>query len=297
MRSYLVGAAVVAAGVVAAAQAPAPPASSPSFEVATIKPADPSSQGQFVRRQPGGRMSTSNMPLRELVRFAYAVQDFQLDGVPAWASNERYDINAKAEGDLPPMPPGSESDPMILMFRSLLAERFQLKVHRETRDMPVYALIRLRAERLGPGLEPSKLDCQAIVSAAQAAARAGGPPPQPPPPDEKGRPSCGIRGGFGTLAGNGFAMAQLVNTLAQLVRRTVVDRTGLTGPWAFDLKFAMDANQMPFAPPPGVQLPPIDPDAPSIFTAVEEQLGLKLESTRGPVDMVIVDRLERPTLD
>jgi len=92
-------------------------------------------------------------------------------------------------------------------------------------------------------------------------------------------------------------MAQLVNTLAQLVRRTVVDRTGLTGPWAFDLKFALDPSQMPFAPPPGAQLPPIEPDAPSINTAVEEQLGLKLESTRGPVDMVIVDRLGRPIPD
>ena len=163
--------------------------------------------------------------------------------------------------------------------------------------MPIYALTRLRTDRLGPRLEQSALDCQAIITSAQAAARAGGPAPQPPPPDASGRPTCGIRGGFGTLAGNGFPMAQLVNTLAQLVRRTVIDRTGLTGPWAFDLKFAMDANQMPFAAPPGAQIPPIDPDAPSIYTAVEEQLGLKLESTRGPVDMVIVDRLERPTTD
>ena len=294
MRSHLVAGAVIAASITAGAQAPD---KLPTFEAATIKPTDPNAQGQFFRRQPGGRFSTSNMPVRELVRFAYGVQDFQLDGVPAWASTERYDITAKAEGDPPPMPPGSASDPMILMFRSLLEERFQLKVHRETRELPVYALTRLRADRLGPNLEPSTLDCQAIVTAAQTAARAGGAPPQPPPPDEKGRPPCGIRGGFGVLAGNGFPIAQLVNTLAQIVRRTVVDRTGLTGPWAFDMKFAMDPNQLPFAPPPGTQLPPIDPDAPSIYTALEEQLGLKLESTRGPVDMVIVDRLERPTPD
>jgi uncharacterized protein (TIGR03435 family) len=294
MRTYLVGAALVAASVTAGAQAPGP---LPAFEAATIKPSDPASQGQFIRRQPGGRFSTSNMPVRELVRFAYGVQDFQLDGVPAWAAGERFDINAKAAGDPPPMPPGSDSDPMMLMFRSLLADRFQLQVHRETRELPIYALTRVRADRLGPRLEQSTLDCQAIVTAAQAAARAGGAPPQPPPPDASGRPSCGIRGGFGTLAGNGFPIAQLVNTLSQLVRRTVVDRTGLTGPWAFDLKFAMDANQMPFAAPPGVQLPPIDPDAPSIYTAVEEQLGLKLESTRGPVDILIVDRLERPIPD
>ena len=120
MRRYLVGVAVVAAGIVAAAQAPE---KLPSFEAATIKPSDPASQGQYIRRQPGGRFSTSNMPVRELVRFAYGVQDFQLDGLPAWASGERYDITAKAEGDPPPMPPGSDSDPLILMLRSLLTER------------------------------------------------------------------------------------------------------------------------------------------------------------------------------
>src|SRR4029079_2668597 len=128
MRSYLAVAAVISAGIVAGAQAPA---LGPTFEAATVKPSDPGAQGQFCRRQPGGRFSTSNMPVRELVRSAYGVHDFQLDGVPAWASSERYDVTAKAEGDPPPMPPGSEADPMVLMFRSLLAERFQLKVHRE----------------------------------------------------------------------------------------------------------------------------------------------------------------------
>lgn len=308
MRSSLVVMAVVAAGIVASAH-PATagrgalsavegqgPEKLPSFEVATIKPSDPAAQGQSIRNQPGGRFSTTNMPLRELVRFAFAVQDFQLDGLPAWAANERYDITAKAANDLPPALPGA-TNPMVQMFRSLLIERFKLATHNETRDMPIYALVRLRPDRLGPRLEQSTLDCQAIITAAQAAARAGGPAPTPPPPDEKGRPSCGIRGGFGTLTGNGFPIGQLVNTLSQLVKRTVVDRTGLTGVWAFDLKFAMDPAQLPFAPPPGERPPAPDPDSPSIFAAVEEQLGLKLESTRGPVDMVIVDRLERPTVD
>ncbi len=130
----------------------------------------------------------------------------------------------------------------------------------------------------------------------QAAARAGGPAPSPPPPDASGRPTCGIRGGFGSLAGNGFPLNQLSATLSQLVRRTVIDRTGLSGTWAFDLKFAPDPNALPPGGlPPGVQPPVADPDSPSIFTAVEEQLGLKLESTRGPVEMLVVDRLERPT--
>ena len=275
------------------AQAPAPP---PAFEAATIKPSDPTRPERFIRRQPGGRFSTTNMPVRELVRFAYQMQDFQLDNVPSWASTETYDIVAKAEGDPPPSAPGTV-DSMTLMLRTLLAERFQLKVHDEKKELPVYALVRLRPDRLGPRLEPSTLDCQAMMNASQAAARAGGPAP-PPPPDASGRPSCGIRGGFGTLAGNGFPVAQLSNTLAQIVRRTVIDRTGLTGAWAFDLKFAPDVNSLPPGGlPPGAQLPTVDPDSPSIFTAVEEQLGLKLESTRAPVDVLVVDRLERPTPD
>ena len=293
MNRYLVVAAVVAGGVVAAAQAPE---KMPSFEVATIKPSDPAAQGQFIRNQPGGRFSTTNMPLRDLVRFAFSVQDFQLDGLPPWASSERYDINAKAAGDVPPGLPGVEN-PMVQMLRSLLVERFKLASHHETKDMPIYALVRVRPDRLGAHLEPSTVDCDKLMAERLAAARAGGPPPAPPEPDVKGRPTCGIRGGFGTLTGSGFPIGQLVNTLAQIVRRTVVDRTGLTGAWAFDVKFAQDINQLPGPLPAGVQPPVPDPDSPSIFSAVEEQLGLKLESTRGPVEMVIVDRLEHPVPD
>lgn len=266
----------------------------PTFEAASVKPADPAAQGRFIRRQPGGRFSTQGMPVREIVRFAYQVQDFQLEGMPSWAATESYDIIAKAEGDPPPSPPGTV-DSMMLMLRSLLQERFKLATHTERKELPVYALVRLRPDQLGPRLEPSTGDCQAMVAGAQAAARAGG---AAPPPDVNGRPACGIRGGFGTLAGNGFPMGPLVNTLAQIVRRTVVDRTGLEGPWAFDLKFAPDPNQLPAgALPPGQALPAVDPDSPSIFTAVEEQLGLRLESTRAPVDVLVIDRLERPTPD
>ena len=285
----------IAAIAVLHAQAPAP---APAFEAATIKPSDPTTPGQFVRRQPGGRFSTSNMPLRELVRFAYQVQDFQLEGVPAWASTERYDIIAKAEGDPPPVLPGTGPDQLMLMLRTLLAERFQLKLHNETKEMPIYALVRLRPDRLGPRLEQSTVDCVTLIQSMQAAARAGGPAPTPPPPDASGRPTCGIRGGFGSLAGNGFPLNQLSATLSQMVRRTVIDRTGLSGTWAFDLKFTPDAGQLPpGASPNGPDAPVIDPNGPSIFTAVQEQLGLKLDATRGPVEMLIVDRLERPTPD
>jgi uncharacterized protein (TIGR03435 family) len=295
----VVAACLMAAGVTGlSAQAPATaPEKLPTFEAASIKPSDPAAQGRNIRRQPGGRFTTSNMSARELVRFAYGVQDFQLDGVPAWAAKESWDIVAKADGDPPPVTPGTGTDPMILMLRSLLIERFKLVAHHETREMPIYALVQLRPDRRGPRLDRATIDCDKLVADAMAAARAGGAGPQPPPPDEKGRPTCGLRLGFGTLAGAGFPLKELANVLAQLVHRTVVDRTELPGTWSFDLKFAIDPNQLPFAPPPGQAPPPPDPDSPSIFGAVEEQLGLKLESTKGPVDMVIVDRLERPTPD
>ena len=284
--------AAIAAIAVLHAQAPAP-----AFEAATIKPSDPTTPGQFIRRHPGGRFSTSNMPLRELVRFAYQVQDFQLENIPAWASTERFDIVAKADGDPPPVLPGTGPDLLMLMLRTLLAERFQLKLHNETKEMPIYALVRLRPDRLGPRLEQSTVDCVTLIQSMQAAARVGGPAPTPPPPDASGRPTCGIRGGFGSLAGNGFPLNQLSATLSQLVRRTVIDRTGLSGTWAFDVKFAPDPNALPPGGLPGAQAPTADPDSPSIFTAVEEQLGLNLDATRGPVEMLVVDRLERPTPD
>src|SRR3954469_12090202 len=128
MKMFLVGAALVAAGIAPAAQAPE---KLPSFEAATIKPSDPASQGQYIRRQRGGRFSTSNMPVRELVRFAYGVQDFQLDGLPGWASTESYDVTAKAEGDPKPVLPGTGTDPMALMLRALLIDRFKLVAHNE----------------------------------------------------------------------------------------------------------------------------------------------------------------------
>ena len=309
VRTILIVVLGAVTGVIASAQPPADvrgtssgvqgqaPEKLPSFDAASIKPSDPSAQAQFIRRQPGGQWTSSNMPLRALVRVAYGVQDFQLDGLPAWAESEHYDIVAKAAGDPARVLPGTGTDPTTLMLRSLLIDRFKLVAHHETREMPIYALVRLRPDRLGAHLEPSKVDCDKLLADRLAAARSGGPPPQPPPPDANGRPTCGLNVGFGTMLGNGFPIGELANTLAAMVKRTVVDRTGLTGPWAFDMKFAVDPAQLPFAPPPGVQLPPTDPDAPSLVTALEEQLGLKLESTKGPVDMVIVDRLEHPTPD
>jgi uncharacterized protein (TIGR03435 family) len=180
-----------------------------------------------------------------------------------------------------------------MMVRSLLADRFQLAVREETREMPMYALIVNRADgQLGPQLTASTTDCQALMAAAR---RGGGPPPGPPLPGE--RPQCGMRAGFGELRGGGMGLAEVARFLSGQLQRVVEDRTGLTGTFDFDLTFTPD--QMPQGPPlPGAPpLPAADPNGPSIFTAVQEQLGLKLESVRGPVRVLVVERIERPTPD
>ena len=261
-----------------------------SFEVASIK-LNKSGEG-FIRMQiqPGGRFTATNITLRELVRAAYQLQNFQVLGLPKWSESERYDILAKAEGELPQGPPTGAPGPLQLMMRSLLVERFNLKVHQEKQELPIYALVLARDDRkTGARLVASTTDCAAMV----AARRGGGPPPQFVPGQ---RMPCGMRMGPGQLSAGAMTLTQFGNGIAQMVGRVVQDRTGLTGNFDIDLEWTPD--RMPQGtPPPGVELPPVDPNGPSIFTAIQEQLGLKLESTRGPVDVLVVDSVEQPTPD
>jgi uncharacterized protein (TIGR03435 family) len=175
------------------------------------------------------------------------------------------------------------------MIRALLAERFKLTVHNETKDLPIYALVMARSDgRLGPELHRSETDCAALM----AAGRGRGAPPAPPQP---GAPMpCGVRIGPGNLAAGGAALSQVASSLSMFVGRVVLDRTGLTG--AFDINLTWTPDQMPQRPPGAPDLP-IDPNGPSIFTAVQEQLGLKLDSARGPVEMLVIDRAEHPVED
>jgi uncharacterized protein (TIGR03435 family) len=291
MKKLLVLAFVLLEALNIAAQSPAPATDGPRFEVASVKPNTSGDQRVMVNMQPGGRYTATNVPLRFLIQNAYRLQPFQLVGGPDWIGTERFDISAKAEGEFPPPTPGGPPSPAQLMMRALLEERFHLTVHQETREMPIYALTVARADgKLGTQLRLSTVDCAAL-----GAARRGGPPPSPPPPGE--RPRCGIRMAPGQVAGGGFPLSQLANTLSQSLQRVVVDRTGLAGNFDFDLTWTPD--QMPSGPPPpgAPPLPAIDPNGASIFTAVQEQLGLKLESTRGPVDVLVIDRVERPTPD
>jgi len=258
------------------------------FEAASIKPSDTTNPGAAIRRQPGGRFSTVNAPARVLILFAYQIQNFQLVDAPGWVGSDRFDIVAKMNGDPPAIIPGSGADHMMLAMRTLLADRFKLKVHHETRQLDIYALtMATPGGKPGPALKPAAGDC----SPAAFGGRAGGPPPGGAPP-----PVCGMQQRFGQIRFGGFPLSLFATGISNQVGRFVVDRTGLTGNWDFELTFAAPPPPVG-ALPPGVTPPTPDPDLPDLFTAVREQLGLKLESTKGPVDVLVVDDIQQPTPD
>jgi uncharacterized protein (TIGR03435 family) len=291
LKSRLLGAvgivAVVGgiAGLRAVQQAP----DSPVFTVASIKPNASGAPGQLNQIFPGGRYTATNLSLLALIRVAYRLQSFQLVGAPSWLGTEHFDIVAKADGDLFPSDMASSAPrPLELALRKLLADRFQLVAHMETRQLPIYALVLSRADgRLGPKLTRSSTDCAALVEAARAGATR-------PPPAPGQAPPCGAAMGRGRLFEDSISLSLLPSLLAPSLDRMIVDRTGLTGAFNLDLTWQPD---QPLPGSPGADAAAADPNAPSIFTALQEQLGLKLESTRGPVDVLVIDHVDHPTED
>jgi uncharacterized protein (TIGR03435 family) len=272
----------------------------PQFEVASVKLNTSGDLRRGLGPAPGGRFSAINAPLRELIAFAYGVPNaranLQIVGGPAWVDSERFNVEAVAPGGTIPQ---GQAGPML---REVLVDRFKLQVHQESREVPVYHLVMDRADnRLGSRLRPSTIDC-----AARRAARARGTPPPaqpgpaaeapPRPPADPAtiRPTCGLRQAPGRLAGDAVPMSQLVEALAPMAGRIIVDRTGLGGYFDIDLEWSVDAR----APRPN-DAPEVvvDRDAPGLFTAVREQLGLRIENARGPVDVVVIDAIERLTPD
>ena len=287
MKATLLAIAAIASTLATAAQSPAPPANS-KFEVASIKRNRDGGPVAGLRRFPGGRFEATNIQLASLISFAYQLQPFELIGGPPWLMDDRWNVMARIDGDPPPMPPG-QIDAMMIATQALLADRFKLVVRREMREVPVYQLVRAnRDERLGKGMRPSTVDCLAIQRAADEAAKGGPPAPNPNTAD---RVVCGMRVAVGRVQFGGRPLTTLTNALTAITQRRVVDRTGLTGDWEFDISFT------PPAPPPGVDLPPPDPDAASLFTVLQEQLGLKLEAARLPMPVMVVDRVEQPVED
>ena len=258
------------------AQSPAPVPR--RFEAASIKVNNSGQLRTDARVFPSGRVELTNRTLKVLIQTAYLLPDFRIAGGPDWLNRTRFDIAATAGGAV------TQAE-LQLMLRGLLSDRFKLALHTEPREMPIYALVRLRADgRLGAQLRASNLDCVAARLA---------------PPSEQPRP-CGFEVAGGSVSARGFPLSRLVDSLSTMLRRTVVDRTGLGGTFDFDLTWTPDQlpQQVQQASPPGrSDLPPIEPSGPSIFSAIQEQLGLKLESTRGAVDLLVVDRAELPTED
>jgi uncharacterized protein (TIGR03435 family) len=269
----------------------------PKFEVASVRP-NPSGDNKMSSQiLPGGRYTAINIPPRLLIINSYRLQPQQLVGAPDWISAERFDIVAKAAEEFSPPVSSDGPSQLQLMIRALLEERFKLEVHRQPKEVDIYTLVIARADgKLGAQLKPSTIDCEAV----RAARRKGGAPPEPPKPGE--RPQCSARVGFGELAAGGQPLLELVSMLSGTVGRSVVDRTGLTGTYDMYLKWTPDQlpprpSGMPADQPLRVNGVDIDPNGPSIFTALQEQLGLKLESARGTIDALVIDHIERPTPD
>jgi uncharacterized protein (TIGR03435 family) len=281
--AVVLAAAVVPLGIGAQSQGPSPSDNAPklpSFEVVSVKENRSNVEGQRMRMEPGGRVAVTNTPLRTLIQIAYGLLPQQLTGGPAWIDSTRFDIVAKAGERLPPSPPGGPPGPAQLMLQRLLAERFKLVVRGGKRELQIYALTVAREDgRLGPAISAAKVDCAARMAAF-------GRGEAPPPPQSE----CSITGAPGRVSARGASMAMFARAvLATAVERIVEDRTGLTGGFDFDLAFAADPGSAS-----GTSVGSVDE---SIFTALEEQLGLKLRPVGAPVDVLVIDRIERPTED
>ena len=254
------------ATVLVAAQSPG------EFEVSSIKRND-SGEAGYSFDMSRGQLRAINAPIQPLLRQAFEVMDSQIAGAPSWVATERYDIVAKAPAGV------TTAAEMRPLLRALLAERFKLATHRETRDMPVFALVRARTDRFGPGFRAASVDC-----AAQA------PATTPPASALDEWPACVIRFTPGQLYVGGYRMAEVLRLLTPLVGRTILDETGITGLVHIRLEYQPQGRG---AQPPS----PAADDRPDLFTALEEQIGVKLEGRRAPVDMLVIDALERPTAD
>jgi uncharacterized protein (TIGR03435 family) len=213
----------------------------PQFEVASIKPSAPGARGPTFYNPTSTRFAVSSITAKALIAYAYDVREFQISGGPGWIGSEEYDIVAKPDGDV-------RGDRVLAMARALLAERFHLSLHRESKEMPVLALVVTKG---GPKLRAST-----------------GSGPE-------------VRGGRGRFVARNVTMGLFAAQLAgRMLGRPVVDRTGIAGEFDITLEWAFDQGAN---------------SGPSIETAIQEQLGLKLEAQKGAVDMLVVDRVERPS--
>jgi uncharacterized protein (TIGR03435 family) len=269
--------AIVAAIAPAQTQTPAR-----AFEATSIR-RNPPRDALPIAVVRGDRFIAPGTTVRDLIRVANLVEEIQITGGPAWIESERFAIEASTG-------PGITAEDARAMIRAMLADRFTLKTHTEKRDLQGFSLVAVRGNT--NDRRPSGPDCAPLRSPAGIPA-----PPPPPPPPAGGQvlpltagtalSKCGAALGPFWFSARAITFEQFATLLARTIRRPVVDRTNLTGPYDFDLTFQPEsAAPSPIAAPA---------DAPSIFTAVQEQLGLKLDPQRVPTDVIVIDSVERPS--
>lgn len=293
-------AAAVALAVSAGAQAG-------SFEVASVKPSNPNPTGPLGAAPfvlPAlGRLTAQNITLRMLVMAAYQKQPFEIVGGPEWQNSDKFDINAKAPDTTP------TTDQLLGMLQTLLADRFNLKVHTETRDVPMYALMLARGDRRpGPKMKQSTDSCpdlkvqqqqqlEAIAKGGLQSLAASAMKPGETRPCSVGSFPAGP--GLIGLKASGQAMSTLALVLTQLMGRPVIDRTDLSGSYDFELTIDLQ-TLLRLQAEMGLPVPPLPaglPEAPSLTTLLQEDLGLKLDSQRGPGQVLVIDSADRPAPD
>jgi bla regulator protein blaR1 len=233
-----------------------------TFDVATVKPNSSDDRRVMIQFQPGGRFVATGVSLRMLITIAYDIREFQLSGGPAWINDDRYDINAKSEA----LETGGRPDMALIRktMQNFLAERFGLKVKNETREGSVFHLV---VAKDGHKLKPA---------------------------EATSRDNQQIRMGRGQITASGIDMATLARQVGMEVQRPVIDKTDVAGLYVIDLRYTPEPRGG-IAPPSPDALAGAGPSGPTIYTALQEQLGLKLESAKGPVPMLIVEAANKPT--
>jgi uncharacterized protein (TIGR03435 family) len=253
----LTAALLTALPAVAQTAAPAKPI---TFAVSTVKPAKGAGGMSFMYIPSG--LTIENVTLENVIRDAFQLQEDQLFNTPSWAKTVHYDIEAKVDDEDRETLKKLTFPERAAMVQALLADRFHLKAHTETRELPVFNLVVAKS-----GLKMT-------------------PTPPPPAGEEGKRRNQGIRGGRGELNGMNCPIEVLVRVLSNTTHHLVVDKTGLTGHYDFKITFT-DENAQPSA----------DNTAPSIYTALQEQLGLKLDSAKAQMPVLVVDQIDQPTPD
>ncbi len=224
------------------------------FEVASIKQnISPSGHSHIYFSTEDGKFQAINVPLKQLLQFAFDIPDTRIENSPAWASTDKFDIDAKSDpaldAHLKSLPRDQSRAEKLQMLQALFADRLHLTTHRETRNLPVYALV---PAKTGPILQPAKAGSQFSASRDH-------------------------------ITDQGASMGILAEQLARETGRPVLDKTAIEGRFDLTLRWTSDVTANP------------DPTAPSLFTALQEQLGLKLESQKAPVEVLVIDHLDAPT--